>query len=162
MSRVQVHGYDLTCLDLLPPRRARREGGMEGQEHRLVSGADEKTLRVFDAPNKVLGLLEALGGIRSTQPARVETAYIPALALSSKAVQISSSTSSSSSRMKVEEEEQGGGGMVLSSSGGAGTGKEDVEAIAKARARVSWEGRGKDPSLLEGELVDHTLWPEIA
>ncbi|GAB5032433.1 elongator complex protein 2-like [Nannochloropsis oceanica] len=160
MSRVQVHGYDLTCLDLLPPRRAGREG-IQGQEHRLISGADEKTLRVFDAPNKVLGLLEALGGIRSVQPARVETAYIPALALSSKAVQISSSTSSSS-KVKVEEEELGGGGMILSTDGGAGTGKEDVEAIAKARARVSWEGRGKNPSLLESELVDHTLWPEIA
>lgn len=52
--------------------------------------------------------------------------------------------------------------MILSSNCRAGTGKEDAEAITKARARVSWEGRGKDPSLLEGELVDHTLWPEIA
>ncbi|EKU20097.1 rna polymerase ii elongator, partial [Nannochloropsis gaditana CCMP526] len=94
MSRVQVHGYDLSCCDMLPPRRQGPGDEEVWQEHRLVSGADEKTLRVFDAPRKVLGLLAALAGIQSAQPARIETAYIPALALSSKAVGVTASSSS--------------------------------------------------------------------
>lgn len=142
MSRVQVHGYDLTCLDLLASGGETREA----QEHRLVTGADEKTLRVFDAPNKVLGLLETLCGVHSMRPGHVETAYIPALALSSKAV-------------KVNGEQQ-----QLEAGDGPGNGmNDDAQAIAKARARVAWEERrADDPSLLEGELVDHTLWPEVA
>lgn len=164
MSRVQVHGYDLSCCDMLPPRRQGPGDEEVWQEHRLVSGADEKTLRVFDAPRKVLGLLAALAGIQSAQPARIETAYIPALALSSKAVGVTASSSSTVAHVQGVEagagrEEAWKAGSAV---GGGGLGKEDAEAEAKARARVSWEGRGANPSLLEGELVDHTLWPEVA
>jgi elongator complex protein 2 len=128
----QVHGYDLTCVDLL--------GGIE---HRLVSGADEKTLRVFDATNKVLGLLRELCGIESASPARTETAYVPALGLSNKAVTL---------RPEDEEEDEQGKGREA----GAGGENDDGEAISKARSRVTWRGPP-----LEQELVDHTLWPEV-
>ena len=133
MSRVQVHGYDLTSVDLIP-----------GIENRLVSGADEKTLRVFDATNKVMSLLEDLCGIRSLTPARVETAYVPALGLTTKAV-----------KLQVEGEDDVPQGALVGSGNGD---KDDAQAIAKARVRVTWRGRGPP---LEGELVDHTLWPEV-
>lgn len=154
MSRVQVHGYDLTCLDLLPNR-----------EHRLISGADEKTLRVFDATNKVLGLLAELCGIVSVNPAGVETAYVPALALSTKAVGFVQQEQQPEAQQEAEEQQPQGKDKKKSkgtsnfNENGPGDGSEDADAIAKARARVSWQGRGPP---LEGELVDHTLWPEIA
>ncbi len=139
VSRVQVHGYDLACLDLLPQ-----------VAHRLVSGADEKTLRVFDATAQVLALLQELCGLplpkmAAGAGARVETAYMQALALSTKAV-----VGSSGQQQEEEEQQQQGPEMEK----GQGQQAEPLPA-----ARVSWAGRGPP---LEGELVDHTLWPEVA
>jgi elongator complex protein 2 len=143
VSRVQVHGYDLACLDLLPH-----------VAHRLVSGADEKTLRVFDATAKVLGLLQELCGLPPPQGAaaggRVETAYMQALALSAKAV-----VGAGPAAGQPEQEQEQGLGLGQ----GHGEAGEDAAALERARARVSWAGRGPP---LEGELVDHTLWPEVA
>ncbi len=58
--------------------------------HRLVSGADEKIIRVFDAPLNFIRLLAAVDPLASAAlPAddrvqRVEQAFIPELALSNK------------------------------------------------------------------------------
>jgi elongator complex protein 2 len=80
LSRPQVHGYDLTTLASIstPTRR-----------HRFVSGADEKEIRVFDAPMNAIKILEATNGTSKLSPEdgvrRVERAYIPSLGLSNKA-----------------------------------------------------------------------------
>lgn len=41
MARPQIHGYDLVCLAMLPG-------------FRFVSGADEKVVRAFTAPQNFL------------------------------------------------------------------------------------------------------------
>ena len=41
VARPQVHGYDLSCLTMLP-------------NHQLASGAEEKLIRVFEAPQNFL------------------------------------------------------------------------------------------------------------
>jgi len=89
LARPQVHGYDISAVaSLSSPHRP----------HLLVTGADEKELRLFDAPLSTLQLLQIASGGTSntteeTQPGssyyaavdRVERAYLPALGLSNKA-----------------------------------------------------------------------------
>ena len=74
-ARPQIHGYDLNCIDTLG-------------NSRFVSGADEKLLRLFEEPKAVALLLRKLCGIEgSPQDQLPETANIPMLGLSNKAVQ---------------------------------------------------------------------------
>ena len=85
VGRPQVHGYDLSAVACI--------GVVGSQEllHRFVSGADEKQLRVFDAPLATLRLLDQLHGRRSSHTiegagmGRVEKAFLPSLGLSNKA-----------------------------------------------------------------------------
>lgn len=73
-ARPQIHGYDLNCIDTL-------------RNSRFVSGADEKLLRVFEEPKAIARLLRKLCGIEgSSQDQLPETANIPMLGLSNKAV----------------------------------------------------------------------------
>lgn len=79
LARPQVHGYTLSAVGSLSTRKHR---------HLFVSGADEKEIRVFDAPRATLRLLQAIS--RNSTPLedsidRVERAFIPALGLSNKA-----------------------------------------------------------------------------
>ncbi|GMH94804.1 hypothetical protein TrVE_jg9942 [Triparma verrucosa] len=84
LGRPQVHGYDMTSLVCVGGGRAR------GGEvlHRFVSGADEKILRVFDAPGATIKLLSQLTSYQSVdeddkeRPA--ERAFLPSLGLSNK------------------------------------------------------------------------------
>jgi hypothetical protein len=62
-----------------------------GYPHRMVSGSDEKLLRVFDAPECFLRMLRGVDGSASEAHAtlddvvlRVEQAFSPELALSNK------------------------------------------------------------------------------
>ena len=79
--RPQVHGYELTCGAL--PR-------IPGTPHRLVSGAEEKVLRVYDASQWCLKRMEAMLGQpvlaedESDEVQRAECAYVPELGLSNK------------------------------------------------------------------------------
>lgn len=73
MSRPQIHGYDLNCIDTLG-------------ETQFVSGADEKLLRVFREPRAVAGLLNRLCGLESDVGSMPDAANIPVLGLSNKAV----------------------------------------------------------------------------
>lgn len=52
MGRPQVHGYDIKCVAF-------------SNEWQFVSGADEKVLRVFDAPKSCVESLAALTGENS-------------------------------------------------------------------------------------------------
>ncbi|KAL0779605.1 hypothetical protein CaCOL14_004089 [Colletotrichum acutatum] len=75
MSRPQIHGYDLNCIDTLGASQ-------------FVSGADEKLMRVFSEPRAVAKMLQTLGGIESGAPAESmpDGANMPVLGLSNKAI----------------------------------------------------------------------------
>ncbi|PYH48285.1 6PF2K-domain-containing protein [Aspergillus saccharolyticus JOP 1030-1] len=73
ISRPQIHGYDLNCVDTLGAAR-------------FVSGADEKLLRVFNEPRPIAQLLEKLSGFKqSSEDQLPDTAEIPVLGLSNQA-----------------------------------------------------------------------------
>ena len=79
ISRPQVHGYDLSAVASLSTL---------DHPHLLVSGADEKELRAFDATKAFLRLQRLVSGEDPTldDPIdRVDRAYIPSLGLSNKA-----------------------------------------------------------------------------
>lgn len=74
MSRPQIHGYDLNCIDTLG-------------DTQFVSGADEKLMRVFSEPKAVASLLHRLGGIGGGDiNDRPDAANMPVLGLSNKAI----------------------------------------------------------------------------
>lgn len=77
MSRPQIHGYDLNCIDTL-------------SNTTFVSGADEKLMRVFSAPKAVVRLVSRLTGTQTSEQSLAslpaEAADIPVLGLSNKAV----------------------------------------------------------------------------
>ncbi|EFQ27915.1 WD domain-containing protein [Colletotrichum graminicola] len=75
MSRPQIHGYDLNCIDTLGASQ-------------FVSGADEKLMRVFSEPRAVAQMLQTLGGIQTDAPAESmpDGANMPVLGLSNKAI----------------------------------------------------------------------------
>jgi len=77
MSRPQIHGYDLNCIDSLGPSS-------------FVSGADEKLMRVFTEPKAVAHMLHRLTG--STAPLATsnlpDAANMPVLGLSNKAIDV--------------------------------------------------------------------------
>ncbi|KAJ3209151.1 Elongator subunit elp2 [Dinochytrium kinnereticum] len=79
ISRPQIHGYDLNCISFF-------------KKFSFVSGADEKVLRVFEAPKAFTSVYNGLANPDSTlsendpEKSRVITASVPALGLSNKAV----------------------------------------------------------------------------
>lgn len=74
MSRPQIHGYDLNCIDSLGPSQ-------------FVSGADEKLMRVFSEPGAVAAMLNRLSGLESGSVADMpDAANMPVLGLSNKAI----------------------------------------------------------------------------
>eukprot|EP00986_Skeletonema_menzelii_P003511 scaffold1089_cov131-Skeletonema_menzelii.AAC.4 len=96
VGRPQVHGYDMTSIASVGGADAPSDDGVP--RHRFISGADEKVLRVFDAPVSTLRLLRSLkesklascGDINTTSNEdsaswRVERAFLPSLGLSNKA-----------------------------------------------------------------------------
>ena len=75
LSRPQIHGYDLNCVDAI-------------SDTQFVSGADEKLLRVFNEPKGVAGMLSKLCNIESKNTSDLpDAANIPVLGLSNKAIQ---------------------------------------------------------------------------
>ena len=74
MSRPQIHGYNLNCVDVLNVTQ-------------FISGADEKPLRVFDMPNATAELLSNLSGYCPKPSSKLpEAANIPVMGLSNKAI----------------------------------------------------------------------------
>ncbi|TPX33763.1 hypothetical protein SmJEL517_g03433 [Synchytrium microbalum] len=76
MSRPQIHGYDLQCVAFI-------------NKYCFVSGADEKVVRVFEAPRTFVESLENWTGIKDEGAAAANLplgASLPALGLSNKAV----------------------------------------------------------------------------
>ncbi|XP_033124267.1 elongator complex protein 2-like [Anneissia japonica] len=80
IARPQVHGYDMQCISMV-------------SRNRFVSGADEKVVRVFDAPINFLQNFSQLSKIKLTGEELEKSAKnapmgasVPALGLSNKAV----------------------------------------------------------------------------
>jgi len=149
VGRPQVHGYDMTSIVCIGGNSNHIDE--EGEPcHRFASGADEKVLRVFDAPASTLRMLESIQGLRSTagpssgedsgesQPSswRVERAFLPSLGLSNKAT---ADTDQESSKF-------------------AGPTSNDNETLDV----VAGEGDGNNSLQLpsERDLGVTTLWPE--
>ena len=79
LGRPQVHGYDLSAITSISTPQ---------HPHRFLSGADEKEIRVFDAPSATLRLLKAVStkdSFEADATERVERAFIPSLGLTNKA-----------------------------------------------------------------------------
>ena len=75
MARPQIHGYVLNCIDSL-------------SQTQIISGADEKLLRVFDEPRATAELLDQLCGIKTSGQENLPVAAnIPVLGLSNKAIE---------------------------------------------------------------------------
>jgi elongator complex protein 2 len=75
IARPQIHGYELTTLTFA-----------QAQRHRVVTGADEKLLRVFDAPQTFVDTLTAISDVDlgSESVDRPLAASQPSLGLSNK------------------------------------------------------------------------------
>lgn len=74
VSRPQIHGYDLNCIDTLGANQ-------------FISGADEKLLRVFNKPRAVANLVARLrGDVATSTDDLPDAANIPVLGLSNKAI----------------------------------------------------------------------------
>ncbi|XP_032234030.2 elongator complex protein 2 [Nematostella vectensis] len=76
IGRPQVHGYDMQCVTML-------------NRYTLASGAEEKVVRVFKAPQQFLITLQSLCGVQEAVMENIELplgASVPALGLSNKAV----------------------------------------------------------------------------
>uniref|UniRef100_K3XAA3 Elongator complex protein 2 n=1 Tax=Globisporangium ultimum (strain ATCC 200006 / CBS 805.95 / DAOM BR144) TaxID=431595 RepID=K3XAA3_GLOUD len=95
ISRAQVHGYDLNCACFLLGDKTSDERNKTND--RFVSGADEKILRVFEAPDDIQSLVHQLAGAQSSdedanpddnddksRQSRVQNAYLPELSLTNK------------------------------------------------------------------------------
>lgn len=78
LSRPQIHGYDLNCIDTL-------------NDTSFVSGADEKLMRVFNEPKAVAKLIQRVTGATGTSDvdSLPDAANMPALGLSNKAIDTS-------------------------------------------------------------------------
>lgn len=79
LSRPQIHGYDLNCIDWLTPTS-------------FVSGADEKLMRVFTTPKAVAHMLHRLTSTSPASPSLEiylpDAANMPVLGLSNKAIDV--------------------------------------------------------------------------
>lgn len=127
LSRPQIHGYDLSCIQMA-----------HSPAFCFYSGGDEKAIRAFQAPLLVLEGLHKLSGntaagdvVKSEKDGnhegssqRIHSAYIPELGLSNKPA----------SQMSADE--------------------------AKEQASRGVESLNWEDVPLEGQLADHTIWPE--
>ncbi|KIW75728.1 hypothetical protein Z517_10471 [Fonsecaea pedrosoi CBS 271.37] len=122
-SRPQIHGYDLNCIASTTPCQ-------------FSSGADEKLLRVFNEPKDIANMLHRLCQI--PLPPEVgqmpDTAAIPVLGLSNKAMDDSEETGDGAENETTDPN---------TTSNGAGSSLLDIQ---------------EPPT--EDLLARHTLWPE--
>lgn len=73
IGRPQVHGYDIFCIALLTP-------------YIFASGAEEKVVRTFTAPATFINYLKKLSNADDFAGSMAESASVPALGLTNKAV----------------------------------------------------------------------------
>ncbi len=125
MARPQIHGYVLNCIDSI------------GQTQ-IISGADEKLLRVFDEPRATAELLDQLCGIITSGEKNLPVAAnIPVLGLSNKAIE-----DVSDREPEVSEEDVASGQALLDAS--------VTQALSLDLTHPPFED----------QLARYTLWPE--
>lgn len=135
IARPQIHGYDIECLTFVP---------LADREHLIVTGSDEKVLRVFEAPDMFVDSLKAISGIETkedssgTRRSRPLGASVPALGLSNKAVLDEGELIS-----KMEKQEG-----------------DDVDFIDEVTPQLFSNIQLDNPPF-EQHLLQNTLWPEI-
>ena len=123
-SRPQIHGYDLNCIDSIGSTR-------------FISGADEKSLRVFDEPKGTAELLQRLCGIPlPSDHAMPDAANIPVLGLSNKAIENLPDTQPSNGEV------------------------EPADAPDPSSGTDHYKHSNLENPPLEDQLARHTLWPE--
>ncbi|CAN8320958.1 unnamed protein product [Cochlearia groenlandica] len=132
LARPQVHGHDINCVAMIQGKG----------NHRFVSGAEEKVVRVFEAPLSFLKTLNhTCAGREGSFPEDLQAdvqvlgANMSALGLSQKPIYLHSSS---------EPQEKNG----------AGEGLETFETVPEAAPAEL-----REPPI-EDQLAFHTLWPE--
>lgn len=126
IGRPQIHGYDLHCLDFV-------------DKYRIASGADEKVLRVFEAPRNVVESIANISKLNIDMKDKMQRplgASVPALGLSNKAV-----FDEHVQKQNTDSKEH----------------RDDVHAANTATA-LNVASVSTPP--VEEYLVQHTLWPE--
>ena len=132
MSRPQIHGYDLNCIDSL-------------RDTEFVSGADEKLMRVFREPRAVARLLNKLCDFgQSGVEEMPDAANIPVLGLSNKAVDAEDTSAP----------EIAGPGPGPGNNQGGGETVDTATAALRSALDI-------DRPPFEDALSKYTLWPEI-
>ncbi|KAI9159329.1 Elongator subunit elp2 [Blastocladiella emersonii ATCC 22665] len=135
-ARPQIHGYDLQCLAFV-------------DQFTLVSGADEKIVRVFGVPSSLVETLAAVGAVAegSWDPARAvaAAANLPALGLSNKAV-------SAAPALTADDE---------TTTAVNGTSPDYLERQSYSATSASLTSLPSTTPPLEEHLLQHTLWPEL-
>ena len=125
MARPQIHGYDLNCVDSI-------------DRTRIISGADEKLLRVFDEPRATAKLLKQLCGINMVGEENLPiAANIPVLGLSNKAIE------NVRDKNRADNEDAEGG-----------------DALSDILVTQAYPENSKYPPF-EDQLAKETLWPEM-
>jgi elongator complex protein 2 len=124
VARPQIHGYDLECLAFIND---------PSLEHRIVTGAAEKVLRVFEAPQTFLDSIKNVAQVETKESSghRASAAQVPALGLSNKA---------------IEEGE---------------TDPHSNEEFDEFNNDVPFAPIVLDQPPYEEQLLQNTLWPEI-
>lgn len=144
MSRPQIHGYDLNCIDTLG-------------DTSFVSGADEKLMRVFTEPQGVAKLLQRLTGVGPAGAdieALPDAANMPVLGLSNKAVDaVDDDFDPAAADAGEEPDQQPKRPRDFSST--------DDRAALDPLAPVRRSVLAIDHPPLEDSLSRHTLWPEV-
>ena len=139
MSRPQIHGYDLNCIDSLGATS-------------FVSGADEKLMRVFTEPKAVARMLNRLTGgvliddseIDSSSTLAADAATMPVLGLSNKAIDV------------VDDSVE----IPTAADQMASQTNTDRDALDPA-SLVRRSALEIDHPPFEESLSRHTLWPEV-
>ncbi|KAL7537175.1 hypothetical protein ACHAXR_007644 [Thalassiosira sp. AJA248-18] len=158
VGRPQVHGYDMTSIVCI--------GGGVGENddeepcHRFVSGADEKVLRVFDAPKSTLRMLQSMKQQRQQSEEeldqqhpsswRVERAFMPSLGLSNKAT---ADTTEDQESSKFSNNNN-----TTNNNGNDDQTMLDNTIVVEGGSSIKSIGELKLPS--ERDLGVTTLWPE--
>ncbi|KAL3133219.1 hypothetical protein ABBQ38_007106 [Trebouxia sp. C0009 RCD-2024] len=138
LARPQVHGHDMSCLAYIPASSC------------YVSGAEEKVLRVFQAPQAFTQTLAMAHGDPPPRPqaSTPHTSQIPALGAAVAALGLSNKA------VYAEDMHDSNGGVASGMEGGNYTDGPDLAPNA-APAAVAGPP-------LEEHLAQSSLWPEVA
>ncbi|UJR34031.1 hypothetical protein I4U23_021445 [Adineta vaga] len=133
IGRPQIHGYEMKCLTFIG-----------SNQQRIVSGADEKILRIFDAPKNFLENFARITKINVDEDIQraqslPEGANVPALGLSNKAI-FDNEENQATTTASIDDDPMTVDGLYK-------------EGFFKANVL-------NEPPF-EEHLLQNTLWPEI-